>query len=64
LDHIRFLDNIGNNFTVTSLANLHYVFHVSELRKYMLDSSHFVNYNKENISFEIGFNMIDDYQIK
>jgi hypothetical protein len=40
-----------------NLANLHRVFHVSQLRKYMPDSSHIITPDdiqlKENLAFEV-----------
>ena len=40
-----------------NLANLHSVFHVSQLRKYMADSSHVITPDdiqlKDNLSFEV-----------
>ena len=50
------------------LANLHNVFHVSQLRKYVPDSSHVLEMDevhiKDNLSFEAQPVKIEDRQIK
>jgi len=50
------------------LANLHNVFHVSQLRKYVSDSSHVLEMDevhiRDNLSFEAQPVRIEDRQIK
>ena len=51
-----------------SLANIHNIFHVSQLRKYVPDPSHILESNfmqvKENLSFEVKRIKILDSQVK
>jgi len=51
-----------------SLANIHNIFHVSQLRKYVLDPSHIIGSDsvqvKENLSFEVRPIKILDSQRK
>ena len=50
------------------LANIHNIFHVSQLRKYVPDPSHILEFNsiqvKENLSFEVKPIKILDSQVK
>ena len=50
------------------LANIHNIFHVSQLRKYVPDPSHILKSDlvqvKENLSFEVKPNKILDSQVK
>ena len=50
------------------LANLHNIFHVSQLRKYVPDPSHILESDsiqvKENLSFEVKLIKILDSQVK
>jgi len=50
------------------LANIHNIFHVSQLRKFVLDPSHILKSDsiqvKENLSFEVKLIRILDSQVK
>ncbi|XP_057444256.1 uncharacterized protein LOC130736437 [Lotus japonicus] len=50
------------------LSNIHDVFHVSQLRKYILDPSHVIELDdiqlKDNLSFEVPPVIIEDRRVK
>lgn len=51
-----------------SLSNLHDIFHVSQLRKYILDLSHVIQFDdvqvRENLTIEASPLQIEDKKVK